>query len=296
MKNLTTIERSARIPTPGCPWLALTFLYLAGLRLEAATLVLPPDCAGVDGNSMYANTAPPATGGRCQELYTASCFAGVKAGVVVRMACRPDRTVTAPRTVVLRGYELRLSTTQRAPGGLSSRFDDNLGPDATLVFSGDITWNTDGSGAAAGPRGFDYVVNFQHPFVYDPTKGNLLLEWRVADSPQGQPAFDAQLHSDARIRLLWGNSSTAAVANFSNEGVAVRQLTVEPLKLAIRLETNAVDLVVTGPPGWNGLVQRSSDLETWADWFGLTFETTPCQTNDLSAVAPQGQFYRLLMP
>ena len=57
-----------------------------------------------------------------------------------------------------------------------------------------------------------------------------------------------------------------------------------------------MNLVVAGPPGWNGRVQRSSDLETWTDWFGLTFETTPYQTNDLSAALPPPQFYRLVMP
>jgi len=276
--------------------LTLTILGLAGSVVEAATLVLPPDCEGADANSMYANTAPPAAGGRCQELYAASYFAGVNAGVIIRMACRPDRLVTASRTVELRGYELRLSTTKRGPGGLSSRFDDNLGPDTTLVFTGDVVWTTDGDDAADGPREFDYVVPFQRLFLYDPSKGNLLVEWRVASSPAGHPAFDAQLHGDARVRLLWGNSSADVVADFSNAGMAVRQFTLEPLALAIRPEADAVSLVVTGPPGWSGIVQRSSDLETWTDWFGLTFAATPYQTNDLSAATPPRQFYRVTMP
>lgn len=271
---------------------------LAEFSAEAATLVVPPDFVAADGNSVYADTPPPSSGCRFQEIYTSDYFTNLisQRGLVVQMACRPDHVVTASRTVVLRAYELRLSTTQRGPGSLSSRFEDNLGADTTLVFSGDLTWFTQGTGPAQGPRPFDYVIPFQQPFLYDPSKGNLLVEWRAGDSPEGRPAFDAHLVPDGKIRLRYGASTTASMAVYSNAGLAVRELIVEPLQLAIRLEANAVKLAVIGPPGWRGLVQRSSDLESWTDWFGLTFERTPYQTNDLATFTRPPQFYRVTMP
>ncbi|MHC1767340.1 MAG: hypothetical protein AB9869_24195 [Verrucomicrobiia bacterium] len=298
MKNLTAGKRCAAVRSLRPLCLMLTILGLAESGGEAATLVVPLDFAAVDGNDLYADTPPPTSGCRVQEVYTAAYFTNMmsRPGVLVQMACRPDRLVTTPRTVVLRAYELRLSTTQRGPGSLSSRFDDNLGADTTLVFSGDLTWSTQGAGPSLGPRPSDYVIPFQYPFVYDPSQGNLLVEWRVGDSPEGRPAFDAHLFADGKIRLRYGASATASTSTFSNAGLAIRELTVEPLELAIWPDADAVNLVVTGPPGWSGRVQHSSDLETWTDWFDLTFEAAPYQTNDLSAATPPQQFYRVTMP
>jgi hypothetical protein len=219
--------------------------------------------------------------------------------VLVRMALRPDCSVTTARTVVMRNCEIRLCTTRRGPGAasaLSTRFDDNLGPDTTLVFSGDVSWTTQGDGPPGGPRAFDYIFPFQHPFQYDPAKGNLLVEWRVGDCGATAPGYDAISYADGQTRFLFAPSPSASVANYSSAQVLVAQFTVEPLQLLIRPDSAGVNLVVTGPPGWSGRVQRSSDLTTWADWFGLTFETTPYETNDLSAATGLQQYYRLAMP
>lgn len=298
MKNTTAGIQCAGPRTLQPLSLIVTLLWGTVPGAGAATLVVPPGHDAVDGSAMYANEPPPPAGGRCQELYEAADFAAMipKAGVIVKLALRPDRIVNAPRTVTLQNYQLRLSTTQRKPGGLSARFDDNLGPDATLVYSGDITWTTDGSGPANGPRAFDYVVDFQQPFVYNPKKGNLLVEWRVGNSPAGRPAFDAAMHSDGRTRLLWGNAINASAMEFSNAGRAVRQLTVESLQLAAWGQADSMSLQVTGPAAWSGRVQRSTDLETWTDWFSLIFEAAPFETNDVSAATAPQQFYRVVMP
>ncbi len=298
MKNLTGRNQCIGSMTLNSLCLALILLCLCAPGAETATLVVPPDFAAVDGNDMYADTPPPSTGCRFQEVYIAAYFTNLmpRPAVLVRMACRPDRTVTAPRQVELRSFELRLSTTQRGPGSLSSKFSDNLGPDTTLVFSGDVTWFTQGAGPTQGPRAFDYGIPFQQPFVYDPAQGNLLVEWRVANSPAGRPAFDAHLFPDGKTRLGYGASSSASTAVFSNAGVAIRELTVEPLELLIQRQTDAVHLNILGPPGWSGRVQRSSDFERWLDWFGLTFEAAPFETNDVPSSTGHRQFYRLALP
>lgn len=278
--------------------LCLVLLFPGPTGVDAATLVVPPEVAAVEANGLYADTPPPTTGCRFQEVYPSDYFTSLMSqpGILVRMACRPDRSVTVPRDVVLRNFELRLSTTQRGPGGLSSRFEDNLGTDTTLVFSGDLAWSTQGTGPAQGPRAFDYVIPFQHPFAYDPSEGHLLVDWRVGDSPAGRPAFDAHLFADGKTRLRYGASANASTAVFANAGVAVREWTIEPLHLGIGRGPDSVLLWLEGPPGWSGRVQRSMDFETWTDWFGLTFGTGPYQINDPSSVSVPYQFYRLVIP
>lgn len=279
-------------------WL-LPLTCLAAFGLQAGTVVTPSGCDRSDGNDAVVSSPWPSFRG--QRLYSASSFANMtpKAGVLISMAFRPDRSVTAPRTVAMRNWEVRLSTTRRGPGAtspLSTRFDDNLGPDTTLVFSGDVSWTTDGAGPAEGPRAFDYIVPFQRPFLYDPAKGNLLIDWRVGDTGGAIPGYDAVSYADGQTRFLVASSPYASDAVYSSAQVLVVQFTVEPLQLLIRPDTGGVNLVIAGPPGWNGRVQRSSDLGTWTDWFGLTFETTPYQTNDVSAAREPQQYYRLAVP
>jgi hypothetical protein len=299
MKNSIVIKSRSTFAKAKSNSLLLPLTCLVALGLQAGTVVAPWGCDLADGNDVVGSSPWPSFRG--QRLYSASSFSNMtpKAGVLVRMALRADRSVTTPRTVVMRNCEVRLCTTRRGPGAtsaLSAQFDDNLGLDTTLVFSGDVSWATQGDGPPSGPRAFDYIFPFQRPFLYDPAKGNLLIEWRIGDCGGATPGYDAVSYTDGQTRFLVAPSPSASVANYSSAQVLVAQFTVEPLQLWIRPDSAGVNLVVTGPPGWSGRVQRSSDHKTWADWFGLTFETTPYQTNDVSSTTRQQQYYRLAMP
>ncbi len=297
MKNSIVIKSRSMFVKAKSSSLLLT--CLAAYGLQAGTVVAPPGCDLADGNDGVVSSPSPSLRG--QRLYSASFFTNMtpKAGVLVRMALRADRSVTTPRTVVMRNCEVRLCTTRRGPGAasaLSTRFDDNLGSDTTLVFSGDVSWTTQGDGPVGGPRAFDYIFPFQRPFLYDPAKGNLLIEWRIGDCGAAAPGYDAVSYADGQTRFLFASSPFASVANYFSAQVLVVQFNVEPLQLSIQPEAEGVKLVVAGPAGWNGHVQRSSNLETWKDWFGLTFETTPYRTNDVSSTTRPQQYYRLAMP
>jgi hypothetical protein len=60
---------------------------------------------------------------------------------------------------------------------LSLNYADNLAfGAATEVFNGTLTWVTDDMGP--GPRDWDFVVEFNRGvFNYDPSQGDLLMEW-----------------------------------------------------------------------------------------------------------------------
>ena len=44
----------------------------------------------------------------------------------------------------------------------------------TTVFDGPFTISTQATGPPEGPRGFDDFIEFQTPFVYDPSRGDLI--------------------------------------------------------------------------------------------------------------------------
>ncbi len=72
-------------------------------------------------------------------------------------------------------YRFKLSTTSKTESTLGSVFDQNIGPDETIVFDG--TWTVSSMTTQTNPPyPFEMVLNLTTPFVYDPTKGNLLVE------------------------------------------------------------------------------------------------------------------------
>jgi hypothetical protein len=158
-------------------------------------LVTPPGLENVEGDDRIFQVTAPTNGFRGQWANLASEFSGLPEGhnTIVSMAWRPDFTVTSLNTAT-QEFKLRLSTTSAAPGTLSNTFADNIGDDETLVFSGPLTFETDGSGGPPnGPRPFDYLIQFDAPFVYIPSPGNNLLVDFTFDQPiVGIPFADAQ--------------------------------------------------------------------------------------------------------
>lgn len=56
-------------------------------------------------------------------------------------------------------------------------------------------------------------------------------------------------------------------------------------------------LVVAGPPGKTGQLQRSTDLTTWTNWRSRTFQDTePVLVPMLEATQPSALFHRMVIP
>ncbi|MEO7145876.1 MAG: PEP-CTERM sorting domain-containing protein [Bryobacteraceae bacterium] len=80
-------------------------------------------------------------------------------------------------------FSIYFSTSPYAPntsGGntlITSTFANNLGPDNTLVLSGGpgTLWSSPGS-TGPGPCPFDMVFTLSTPFLYNPSKGFLLID------------------------------------------------------------------------------------------------------------------------
>lgn len=95
-------------------------------------------------------------------------------------AWRPDEgnelftPVTGPGRVIL--------STIPIGQPLSLTYEDNLQyDDATLVFDGTLTWQAE-EATGPGPRDWNYVVEFNRGFNYDPNMGDLLMEWNPREN------------------------------------------------------------------------------------------------------------------
>jgi hypothetical protein len=118
---------------------------------------------------------------RYQQAFAAADFAalGGKPHWVTSVTVRPDRSLTSPRTVTFPDNQIRLSTTTKSPANLSLQFDDNWGPDVAEVYRGAVRLVADASAVSSVPRGFyqaSYLQGPFAPFLYDPSKGNLLWD------------------------------------------------------------------------------------------------------------------------
>src|SRR5262249_5526322 len=97
--------------------------------------------------------------------------------LITDISFRPTSRAGTPFDTIL-NLQVDLSTTAAGPNTLSRVFADNLGRDDTVLHSGSIRLKSDFSGPVEGPKAFDVTIHFDHPFFYDPSLGNLLLDIR----------------------------------------------------------------------------------------------------------------------
>jgi hypothetical protein len=119
---------------------------------------------------------------RYQQVYGSSDFASLGGPMyATQIAFRPDATNgNAFSATTLANTQISLSTTSKMPDSLSASFADNLGPNNTLVFSGNLRISSSFFGPAQGPKAFDILINLQKPFLYDPSQGNPLMEVKTS--------------------------------------------------------------------------------------------------------------------
>jgi hypothetical protein len=192
----------------------LALLPGAADRAAAGVIVVP--------NAETAFSDNTGTGGgshnRSQEVFSASQFPGLGPILITQIAYRPYPTTgMAFGPTTDHGVRFDLSTTSAAPGTLSSTFANNVGADDTVVFNGDWTRS----------KAFDITLTLATPFVYDPSKGNLLLD---VLNPSGDLLYpttvDAVLGAASGVDTLNG-ASTSPTGIRANFGVVV-QFTFSP--------------------------------------------------------------------
>lgn len=104
-----------------------------------------------------------------QQVFDATLFTGPLDLNEVRFRADGGPILALP---VVLNMEVSLSTTSKAPDGLSSPASSNVGPDSTVVFSGLFTLEV----PIETDLLFDVFIPFTTGFTYDPAAGNLLLQ------------------------------------------------------------------------------------------------------------------------
>jgi hypothetical protein len=211
--------------------LGWTTVGLVSLAIVAATgtrafgheiqVVSPSAVANLEGN----RSVTPAPGTlRIQFLYPASDFAGLPEShrLIAAFNYRADRTQTQPVDYTFPNDQVWMSTTDK--DSLTRVFDDNHGPNKTLVHDGTMSFPVLGTGPPQGPRDFADGTRLQTPFFYDPSQGNLLVERLVfADSiPVPSPTLDTQSTAEARVLATNVGFPNTPTGILQNEGPATQ--------------------------------------------------------------------------
>lgn len=209
--------------------------FLLGAALIASpaladTVVVPGGPGTAQGPAplrFYGNS-----GSRVQQVYDSSFFSGPLQIDGLSFRAFPGAAPSGffSNSVSVSDILVRLSTTavsaNEASGSQpSATFASNLGADLTTVFSGPLTLTTAATGV--GPQPFDYTINFDTAFMYDPSGGNLLLDVlipvgaTVSGGGFGFLTFDnANLNNDG-VRSILDINNGAAAQGFIDTSAAI---------------------------------------------------------------------------
>lgn len=162
-------------------------LVLTALPVQAGPvnyLVVPNAQASTAGNDIGGDlSAMSNVDFRFQQVYGSSEFSSVPGSLLITQFAFRVSPGTGSMAVTGTGFAVYMSTSPYAPnsaGGntlIHSTFADNPGPDNTLVFSSGAgtMWSSPGC-AGPGPCPFDMVFTLTTPFLYNPSRGSLLLD------------------------------------------------------------------------------------------------------------------------
>lgn len=184
-------------------------LCIAPAFAAIGILVVPQEADGVPGNSAtqhpFGVSAECSDGFRFQQVIDGDVVGGAN---ISGLAFRLDdgQGVFGPQTYG--GAIIKLSSTLREPGNLSTTFADNPGTDETLVFAGDLILQ--GSVDANPTNPFDLDIPINVPFQLR-SGSNLLIDVSVEDCPPGvnNVFFDGDTRDVERIYAMNRNSATA---------------------------------------------------------------------------------------
>jgi hypothetical protein len=160
-------------------FLVVTILALAS-SAQAGPITIGAPSTG--GNSFPFGESS-GIGTRYQQVYDASSFPGLFTIDGVTFF-----NTNASASFEEADYTLSLSTTSKSVNGLdTSIFDNNVGADDTLLFSGHL----------AGATGLSITLGGSGVFAYNPALGNLLVDIQLSNAVGGGSTFFDARNGDA---------------------------------------------------------------------------------------------------
>ncbi|MBI5387580.1 MAG: immunoglobulin domain-containing protein [Verrucomicrobia bacterium] len=183
------------------------------------SLIVPSNLADTDG---HGGSSVLQSAIRLQEVYQASQFS---TGPILIQAIRfrPSAIYGQAFSETISNLQINMSATPIQPGGMSRDFAANIGPDDTVVFHGAIQLSSDCAGLDGSPKAFDIVIPLSVPFLYDPSAGNLLVDFRNFSGSLVTHVDAGAAHGSASRVFALGAGSTRATT--SDDGADVLEIT-----------------------------------------------------------------------
>ena len=176
-----------------------------------ADFVFSPNVANPNGSidGPFLLTQSEAASIRYQQVYAASSFLSVSSlPVSITELSFAQIPGGLPLDFNLPSIEIRLSTTQNAPDGLSPFFAQNVGADDSVVLSGSLHFYQ------STVERYGVHVLLQQPFIYHPQTGNLLMDVR-----NFQTIPDPGMPIGVYAQIALGDSvSLVAIGNVNDPG------------------------------------------------------------------------------
>jgi hypothetical protein len=297
MKHLNHLSRPRRLTAMAGRFAAVvsmgTALVLpAGIRLaQAAEIQIASPSAYKDQEGADCFCGDSASPYRYQQVFPAADFAalGNRPHWIVGFGPRADQSVTSPSTAYLPDNYVRLSTTQRGPGNQFLDFDANFGSDVIPFYNGPLTMVADAAGLGSGPRKF-YHADFPAgvtPFLYDPSKGNLLFDF-IAWQGESPKVLADQIPA----QKVAGDPSAP---QGDRGAAAIFQFTFVPMPELSNphWSDGQFQFTLTGETNANYVIQASTDLQSWTP---LATNSSPNASRTIAINAPNSRsFYRAVL-
>ncbi len=179
------------------------------------THVVPIGLESTEGNYYSGTMREPLL--RQQTLYAAANFPSSTLHIT---ELRFRRDISEPPFVNASATAtVKLSTTSRGTGNMSSTFANNSGPDETTVFNGVWNYSTPTVVGAGIVRPFEIVLPLATPFTYNPASGNLLFDIRITGGTGGSWTDGASGGPSqvARVLSLNPNATTGNVGELTGD-------------------------------------------------------------------------------
>lgn len=180
---------------------ALACCLAGGALAQEQTLVLPPGTQDRAGD--FAFDVWKGGDVRFQQFYSSGALRSAMptGAYITGISFRQDDKRGFNGELSFASVEVLLSTTDRSYASSSSTFVDNLGSDATLVSSlSPVRWTIRHSPGVA--NAFQMPVRFSTPFLYDPRKGNLLIDVTLT-SASHDITLDFSSRSSSSTDIAW---------------------------------------------------------------------------------------------
>lgn len=161
-------------------------LFPRGFSVAAAEIFIAAPGVGTGTTNSIPPFAFEETGAssvRYQQVYSASEFRNElpEGGTISGLSFITDQRLGRAFHTGWPSVQINLSVTPRGPDSLSPVFAENIGGNLLTVRQGGMALS------ATGPLSATSRIEFQTPYFYNPSTGNLLLDIRIFEPPDLPP-------------------------------------------------------------------------------------------------------------